>query len=213
MKLYMIYAIVDTKFYYSILRNLLPTQHPFELINDTDKCTGLYAWTTEKSLLKQFSKERDMNKFKVLKANIDKDDFPRFNLDMIDLKLEDREYVIPLTKSHETVHYVTTKNEYVQVTDYGRENLYYFKPFMDVDYMIFNEEIIDALDIINYTSIYDTECLCGGESDEEVTERMELANFNASFNLTTNGHKLVEMYENTAATLIYLFSPLFIREG
>lgn len=210
MKIYMVYANISKYDYDKSMRFLLPPQHVYEYADGVYH--GLYAWTTKKSIIKQFEEERNMSVFEIKKGNIDEDDFERFKLDMAELKLDDRLYSIPLTKGVEVVHFVTTKNEFVQVNDYGRENLYYIRPQVNEDYEIFNEELINALDIINYTAIYDLNYLAADDRFPDFEDRMELANYNASFNLTPLGNKYIEVENNTVVMLLYLFSSLFIKE-
>ena len=124
MKIYMIYAKLNPNDYKK-LYDLLPLKNNIIYEQKGDKYVFLYAWTNKKSLLEKFKEERNMDRFKVVKTEIDDDDYNRFRVDMSDIMLDDREYIIPCLKSQDKiVHFITTKNEYVEATDNAEENFY-----------------------------------------------------------------------------------------
>ena len=80
--------------------------------------------------------------------------------------------------------------------------------YATVDYEIFNDSIINALDIIGYTSEYDI-----NHSNDD--ERIERANFQESFNLTPLGNKRIDIHTE-ANMLLYLYRVMFVggmKEG
>ena len=94
MKIYMIYAKLNPNDYKK-LYDLLPLKNNIIYEQKGDKYVFLYAWTNKKSLLEKFKEERNMDRFKVVKTEIDDDDYNRFRVDMSDIMLDDREYIIP----------------------------------------------------------------------------------------------------------------------
>lgn len=212
MKIYMIYAKLNPNDYKK-LYDLLPLKNNIIYEQKGDKYVFLYAWTNKKSLLEKFKEERNMDRFKVVKTEIDDDDYNRFRVDMSDIMLDDREYIIPCLKSQDKiVHFITTKNEYVEATDNAEENFYYHKDKLKMkleDYELFNDEIIKALDILNYTFIFDAYYL-EDIPEIDISDRIEMVSFQAGYNLTPYGNRICEFYRNSASMLLFLFSPLFI---
>ena len=94
--------------------------------------------------------------------------------------------------------------------DEGHVYLYdYFSDIIKVDYSIFNNKYINALDCLSYCDEFNilryNNALSYDES-ELYTERYEMSEYNHSFNLTGFGnHKMIDLYANRFAIFVNLF--------
>lgn len=172
-----------------------------------DKMFGLYAWTSSKSIAKEFFEVRNKDIYTLIKKDVDEDELNHLKSDYNLLKLERRIYYLNgdniLDKS---VEIVSTKNEYVCVTSDSEEYMWEFGPQIEEDtpYRIFNDKIIEALDTIGYNNGYDLRYGTDAEIDA--------ANYNASFGLTPLGKRQKIVYDNQMNILLYLFKFFFYGE-
>ena len=203
-KIYYIYAIIPEQIYYSKIRYIIPNQHDYRLKHNS--MYGLYAWTTSKKITKEFFEVRNKSIYTLIKGDmIDKEDYKRMKEKYGELELDYRKYYYdgntPIEEDSITI--VSTKNEYIQSTEYVAENLYEFGPKSDINihYSIFKDKIIKALDLLGYTTDYDIEY--GEDSDADC------ASYNLSFGLTKYGNKDITKNVNQMNILLFLFRFLF----
>ena len=206
MNVYFIYAEIPRRDYENTLKYLLSDQHDFRSKGDCMR--GLYAITNNKKFLKGFFNIRGGNEmYTTVKRDLEDDDW-----DMIRDQYSD----LVLRKSHfeerieEKMKRIVTKNEETTVHYDGRAYMTEFGPSMyaNVDYELFNDSIINALDIIGYTADYDV-----NHSNDD--ERVERAFFQESYALTPLGNKRIDINTETNM-LLYLYRVMFVgasKEG
>lgn len=199
MKIYLIYAAIDSEDFLTRMCHLVPDKNIYKLNDDETKFIGLYAFTNKKNVMKEFIKSRNHADYIVNREELDDDSYESFKVNNIQLHLD-------YYKFGDTTM-VATKNEYVQITDYLSENMYEFIQCATVDYYIFNNDIMDALDKISYTTAYDT-TLVSGENDF-YNDRLSQADNNASYGLTVNGQPLHLFEDNVEMCFLYIFKPMF----
>ena len=150
--------------------------------------------------------------YKVQEIKIPKEDEKDFKLDF---KFEELAYYKYIAGKEE-YEVLTTLNEFTESCDNRSENLndlLYDELTNEVaDYMILKQDLIDALDIIGYTTYYDIEC--GGNpdvvTDEEAISRRDFAGYHVSFGQTVFGRNYVDFTENELAALLYIYGPMFV---
>lgn len=208
MIVYFIYVRIHEKEFNHMISYMVSNKSEYSYSESSRLYTGLYAWTTKKKYVKQFLKERTNNhNYIVREKEIDDVRFDIFSGDYKDLKLGEYKY-----KGYKDKKYllITTFNEHTQCEEYARENIYEMLR-LDVDYMWFKDEYIDALDMLSYTTLYDE---YAGEdsrmySTDELDHRLDLADTNRSYGLTVLGNKLINMYGYSYILLQTLFRELF----
>ena len=212
MKVYGIYAIIPTEVFESRMFKFVYDKHKFSLSKNGNYYYGLYAWTTKKKVVKEFLDIRNKDMYKVKELKIDKEDEKDFELDY---KFEELSYYNYIA-GNEEYEVLTTLNEFTESCDNISENLndllYDILTNEVADYDILNQDLIDALDIIGYTSYYDIEC--GGNpdlvTDEEAITRREFAEYHESFRQTVFGRNYVDFTKNEFAALLYIYEPMFM---
>ena len=203
-KIYYIYAIIPENIYDKKVRYIIPNQHDYKLKHNA--MYGLYAWSTSKKIVKEFFEVRNKSVYTLIKKDIyDKEDYKLIKEKYGDLELDYRKFYYnnDSPDEEESITIVSTKNEYVQSTEYISENLYEFGPKADIaiHYSIFKDKIIKALDLLGYTTDYDIEY--GNDSDADY------ASYNLSFGLTKYGNRNVTGNVNQMNILLFLFRYLF----
>ena len=212
MKVYGIYALIPTEEFENRMSRLVYDKNRFKLSKRENYYYGLYAWTTKKKVVKEFLDIRNKNMYKVQEIKIPKEDEKDFKLDF---KFEELAYYKYIAGKEE-YEVLTTLNEFTESCDNRSENLsdlFYGKLTNEVaDYMILKQDLIDALDIIGYTTYYDIEC--GGNpdvvTDEEAISRTDFAGYHVSFGQTVFGRNYVDFTENELAALLYIYGPMFV---
>lgn len=212
MKVYGIYAIIPTEEFESRMFRFVHDKHKFSLSKNGNYYYGLYAWTTKKKVVKEFLDIRNKDMYKVKELKIDKEDEKDFKLDF---KFEELSY-FNYKAGDDEYEVLSTLNEFTEACDNRSENLddLFYDVITNVvaDYEILKKDIIDALDIIGYTTYYDIEC--GGNpdvtSDEEANDRLALANDSRSYKQTVFGRRYVDFTENEFAALLYIYEPMFM---
>ena len=227
-KVYLIYVKIPTYIYLDRLCHLV-TNNDFRFRQKGKYILGLYAWTDDKKLLKEFMETRYAPIFKVKKTRKDnlEDILPK---DIsITLKLEEHNYfhdsdfdpefsnvddtISDIVKSRSEL-IVSTREEYNNCAWSLSENMLEYGPAKYIvrenDYTIFNDELIDALDILGYISNYDL--LYANASN-----MYDVNDYNRSFGTSYRGHNitnniLCNMHNNQYYGFIYLYSYLIFGE-
>lgn len=194
--IYLIYISIDESTF-NIFKYVLPNVHDYKWIDD--KFYGLYAWTNGKSKLTDFMEVRDNKVFNVSKKELDEDEYDLFKDHFHLLELKRYNYK---TNDKKDMEVVSTKNEMIEIFSNGKENYMEFGPTVDdsFNYRIFKKDLINALDILGYTSIYD---LNYGSMEEN-----DLASYNGSYGLGPVGNMILAQ-PSELNLLIYLFYYTF----
>lgn len=200
-KVYFIYAIIPENIFNKV-KYMLGNTERYKWKHD--KMFGLYAWSTSKSIVKEFFEVRNKEVYTLIKKDIDEPEYEyikdKYNL----LKLDRRVYYLDSSKNiKKSVEIVSTKNEYVCTTIDSEEYLWEFGPPINesVPYHMFNDKIIYALDTIGYSKNYDLKF--GDEYKSDTTS------YNLSFGLTPMGQKDKIVYDNEMNILLFLFNYFF----
>lgn len=200
-KVYFIYAIIPENIFNTV-KYMLGNADKYRWKHD--KMFGLYAWTTSKSIAKEFFEVRNKNIYTLIKREVDDDEYERIKYDFNVLKLDRRVYYLDRDhKNDKSVEIVSTKNEYVCTTMEYEEYLWEFGPPIseDVPYNMFNDKVLQALDTIGYTKGYDL--------NYGVDDSRDTVEYNLSFGLTPLGNKEKLTYDNQMGILLYLFRYFF----
>ena len=207
-RIYLIYLKLPKDIYYNMCDYIGPKYilSGFKVYNKK-YYIGFYAYTDKKSILKRFLKERNDKIFKVNKVNIDDDDFD----DAIKTsKLKKIKYSDVLVISNENEYTASVIDVDINMMEHGPCK------YANIDYNIFNSDIIAALDVLSYTTLYDMYNIenievnnLSNELLNEIEYRNDLAMFNASFNLSPLGSKIISYDNDEFACFIYLYRYLF----
>lgn len=215
-KVYLVYISIEESVFNSRLKYLVDDVHLYEKNNNTWR--GLYAWSYKKKDVTKFLELRNKKIFNVVEKDID-DDYINLMLknkyDMLKIsnnwfissaKIKRSDIIdgVITDEDKESMTSVyTTKEEYVNSTEFMDENMFEFLPIPDVDYLYFLDSMVEILDILQYTFWYD----CHRSVN---TSRQDYAAYQESFNLTPCGNKLyVNMDSNELYALLYLYSYAF----
>ena len=185
-KIYAIYLFMDKESYETKMKYLLGMNHiPFDGIPLSDSLvSGLYGWTDSTKLKDEFLSYRNPEFYRVVTLEPDNRLFHEITIHA-EYKINRYPYTtISKENGIEDMEIASTKYEYVNVTSYGMENKVAFVDdeiiSENVDYMMFNDEIMKALDIIGYTFHYDMNY--GNE------ERRNNADYSQSYNVSPLGY-------------------------
>lgn len=203
-KIYFIYAIIPEKIYNEKIKYIISNIHDFRWKHGN--MYGLYAWSTSKKIIKEFFEVREKSMYTLVKKDIyDEEEIEKMRKTYTELELKRRQYYFDKTQDKkESLLIVSTKNEFVQSTEFYEENLYEFGPPIEkiANYSVFKDKIIKALDKIGYVGAYDQ--LYGTESD------VDLCLYNKGFGLTKYGYKDISLNGyNQMNVLLYLFRYFF----
>ena len=212
MKIYFIYASIPQRIFDNRLKFLIPMKSTF--VHKNGNMVGIYAWTNKKKLLKEFLEVRENSIYTVMKEEIDDDDFNNFRRENIEMMLERKEFFI--TGLNRTVGFSTgngvklkciecivTRFEYVNATEDGNACIHeYLIQNLCVDWTFFNEDIVYALDVLGYTTIFDN-FLTSSDT------RRDACNYSSSFELTPNGYPITLNIMCELFVLLYTFSYMF----
>lgn len=216
MKIYLAYANIPYDIYYDKIKGLIEnSSNLFRYNEKTNTFVGLYAWTKKEHIMKEFKKTRSKCQFYIFKTiKMNKEEYNEFKTENYDMKLDYHNFSHGDFSSLPDVSVVTTRiedhivhesdSEYLIIDDLM--NLVFY------DYYWFNDRLTNALDLLCYTSNHDL--FITGESDyfseDEIFEGMELASYNANYQLTVLGNKYIDLFDNKFALLLYLFKYMFI---
>ena len=200
-KVYLVYATIPYKIFIKI-KYMLPKIEKFK--SKGNNMVGLYAWTTNKEYVEEFLEIRNNSIYTVKKVDIEeKGELKSIKDNYGTSELKPYEYYLDSDdKDSEHVDIISTKNEFVCSTIDSEEYLFDFGPSVEEEapYVIFNDDIIEALDVLGYTDKYD---LSFGDS-----EKVDLVSYNNSFGVSVMERSKIK-FTNQMNILLYLFSFFF----
>ena len=202
MNVFFIYANIPREAYDKTLKFLLSHQYDFR--SKDGMMRGLYAITNNKKYMKEFFDLRGGNEiYTVVKKEVDKEEWKEIITDRYsDLILKKSKYQSD-DESH--IELIVTSNEETTTKYDGEAYLSEFGPrqYADVDYMLFNNTIINALDFLGYTTFFDM------SSHSLDPSRREAASYNMDFRQTVYGHDLPD-FTNDMNILLFLYRVMFV---
>lgn len=117
----------------------------------------LYGYTTDKKVIKQFKKERDMDQFRIVEKSLDEDDLLLFEKNYRYKVIAIRKYI---TYRKDDIGYF---KDFIEIasTEYEEEQTYVYSDVAILEAgkytknspHIFNKDIRKALDILEYSNI------------------------------------------------------------
>jgi hypothetical protein len=192
---------------------LLPDEGSYlEYDKNTDRFYGLYGWTNDKKIMSDFKNWRcECKYYRYTREEVSSDDYKMYKENFKLWRIKYRKLM---------VNQDSEKYEIVPLTFYEKSiinddaTIYSFildsGKYFVVDYYPLNDEITEALDILNYTSEYDE--YLGGDpsafSDSERDERAELASYNRGFNLTIFNNKYFDLFSNKLGIFMIIYKEL-----
>jgi len=203
MKIYMLYIKIPVKDFTKRVRDLLPNLKDYR--EKGDYYTGLYAWTEKKSLLKEFFKVRNKDKYIVIKHEIDEDLYTKFCVYNKEYQIGYYSFYDELKLGEDTENKHEAEKHILSVFHENKEVMFegeamFYDEFYETtsyDYHFFKEKYRECLEILGYSSLYDQ---CGistkFDDDDEIDDRTEYADYQASFGLTLEGHKLLNLVDD-----------------
>ena len=137
------------------------------------------------------------------------------------LSIKDMDSNAKLLYSHDELFpIVCTKEEYNEAFSNGSAFMYEFLiRTMEIDYNIFNDDVIQALDMLGYCKEYDTMQYQVGPTDDDdydPDERFESVYYNRSFGLSPLGnYNTIDLYNNKAGIFFNLYYEMIVgyQEG
>ena len=230
MKLYLIYAKIKTKEFDAKLKYLIGLvkndSFGFRYAKTNKRYNyyiGLYAWTTNKKLLKEFLIFHKAKHFVIKKKCVDAKEMESFKKKYKDKKLSRRRLYHNIGGVLNPGQYgkdmyteiVLTRFEYVNCSEELETNAYEFcyPHCATVDYRLFKDKWQRILDLLNYTLHYDLNQFDNTDNVtdkrlEDYENRKEVAEYNLQFGLTPMGNqiKLPVLFNNEYAMFIRLYS-------
>ena len=200
---YFIYLKIPKKIFNDRLQYLLFNSYDFHA--DKNDVIGLYGYTKDKQIAKSFIKSRNKKLFYMIKKELTKKEENHILDKKSDLALGYHRFSSQINDKVKEVDVLTTVNEYNTVEYNSDEYLYEFGPSADINYNIFNDDIIDALSTLGYVSNY---ILHHGS-----VEDMDLLLYNESFGIDINGKNKVPQSTDKLGSLLYLYYILFDKES
>ena len=235
-KVYLIYAKIPSLLFDNKLHGFVYDSSKYKLSNGY--YIGLYAWTTNKILLDTFIDFRKgANKiYKLVTKEFDKNDFVMFRKENFHEELsyyrfssESSYYEVddfntgfePSKKESEEEineffadnknHFriVCTKCEYVKIAEDSAQYLAdYLSQIINVEYSIFKNKYIVALDSMGYVDEfnrihYDTD-------DALYDDRGASTDYNNSYDLSFYGNHMVDVYKNQIALFINIYYEMIV---
>lgn len=202
---YFIYIKIHSNIFNNRLKFLIPD--PYSYHTKDNLTVGLYGYTKDKSIAKEFIRNRNKNLFSLVKKDLSKKEEEYILDKKSDLAIGYHQFLSQIDDKQEYVDVLSTVNEYNTVEYNADEYLFEFGPSnsMYIDYRIFNDEIIDALSTVGYVSDY---ILHHGTEDE-----IDAMMYNKSFSLDINGAYKLPQITDKLGVLLYLFYTLFDKES
>lgn len=201
-KVYFIYVIIPENIYNKTIKYIISNSHDYRWKHG--KMFGLYAWTTKKKVVKEFFEIRDKRIYTLVEKEITGEYYDELKSTHSSLELKLRSYDHFNDKQElEKIDVVSTKNEWVCATIDNMEYIDDFGPavYGDLPVDLFNDKLINALDVIGYVSKYYIEY--GTESEAD------MSSYNLSFGISERGNVFRPKCEDTLNVLLYLFGYLF----
>lgn len=201
MIIYKVYVSIPSEKVKFELKSLLPDEGSYlEYDSASDRFYGLYGWTNDENIMSEFKDQRkDCKYYRYIQTKISSDEYEiyknqyklwRIKLHKLRVDIDGIKSVrVPTTLFEKSIS-EDDDSIYPFLLDSGK--------YFIVDYFPFNDEIIDALDILNYTTEYDA--YIGGDpqafDEHECDERIELALYNMGYGLTVNNNKYFNIFHN-----------------
>lgn len=198
----MIYAIYVSLPMRSFERIKYLIRNVTDFRSSNGKMVGLYAFSKKKSIAKEFMEIRNSNIMTLKKIDADDDWSSEFKSRFSSCCIS--EYTLSTGDKKKPITLLCTKNEYSNIHDFKQENLFEFGPaqFTKIDYEIFNDDVIEALDILGYTTAFDT-------SNDDM-HRIAIADEQRGHGKTVMGHTLYDVTNfSEYAALLCLYSDIF----
>ena len=190
--------------------------------DEDDNSVGLYAWTIKKKYFNQFKKTRSNDFFVYSEKDIPEDAIEWFRKEVKTRELTKHSFALVVggyvteykDKSGKGVKMILVSDEldklYLGHDGYIPEAYYEMSSRASEDYYPLNNTIIDALDMIGYTTDYDINF--GGDDevfdDEECYSRRERASYNMSYQLAVEGSRYINLMANEFNAFMMLYAPL-----
>ena len=217
MILYMVYAKFPYYLKYWIDEVLeIFTDPTFACTDEDENYVGIYGWTIKKDIIAEFKKGRTKDYFIYKTKKISKKEFKDFKnvYDLCEIKREYFGKSDLVTSSGKTI--ACTVTEYRTITEPERFLLFWneMMGYVSEDYYWFNDELLQAVDLIGYTTEYDI--MFGGDDrsflDEEIEQRIENAAYSMSYNLTVDGNTYIPIISNQVEVFLRIYEPTFLGE-
>lgn len=200
MKIYMLYIKIPVKDFTNRVRELLPKVSNYRRTDDY--YIGFYAWTESKALLKEFFKIRNKDKYILKKHEIDEDLYTQFRIFNKEYQIGYYSFYNELKLGEDTENKHESEKHILSVFHENNEIMYegealFYDEFYEstsYDYLFFKKKYQECLEILGYSSLFDQ---CGiYDNEDEDDDRMETADYQASFGLTINGYKLLGLVDD-----------------
>lgn len=205
-KVYFIYATIPEEIFNKRIKYFIDHQAIHRFKRENGKMYGMYAWTTSKKKLKSFLNTRNNSIYTVVKKELNNE------IEMTELKrnfgsMQLDYYLYRSDTDGKELCVTTTKDEYLASVEEVELNFWEFiiSDLVDVNYKIFNKEVQEALDLLDYTRQYASNC----SDDEDLHDE---ACYNASFHKTLFGIDNPFEGYNEANILLYLFEYMFLGD-
>lgn len=206
MKIYKVYLSIPQSLKFKISYLLPSGGDLLEYSDTTNRYYCLYGWTKNSDVFEDFKLYRsDCEYYRYEIDDMSKDDFLTFKEDYKMLKISRRKLLVC-----EKMYTNNDDDNYVRLplTLFEKDNIiedvivydYVLESFDNslVDYYALKDELIDALDVLNYTVLYDS--IIGGDPDvfdnDQILERQETALNCMSYGVTPNGNMYSNLMEN-----------------
>ena len=180
----------DVKEKIHALHSAYTTGMNWEYDDATDSWAGLYAWTTNKKLIKKFKKQRSKEYFKYQIIETDKD--PSFEYS---LKLKNHTYETCSDRSNESI--VSTVFEYDFATDMNAVIELFTGGFYLPDPKLINKKLLSIMELISYSYQFYSYSDSLPFQDETSVYAQDLAE---RYDLFWNDYSYRDIYNNTYIT-------------
>ena len=228
MKVYMLYLTVPEDIFQTKLKYLIGSVEKLNFRLKEGNAIVLYGWTSKKKHLKRFLDERCSEVFSIkTKEFNDEEDYEEFAYNNAKLELMIGEIGLsPACDGYERLandendsiidkenftKMVMTKFESENIGLYRSENMNEFGPsaYADMDYCIFKDEIIAALKVLGYVTLYDSSYSQYFPTSEDrlrkYEEAMDVINL-----LDMDSDLITPLIKTEYVSFIYLYSYTFI---
>lgn len=203
--IYKIYIVLPKEIYNKLVPNFP------ELNEHRFVCSGLYAWTDSKKVVKEFFRLRNKEYFKVEKEYVDDDYLDDVNKNNEYLNKKRLLYIdYGIGQINKNISILSTIEESDICEDFAL-NIFYSLNMCD--YMLFKESYITALDFISYTTQYDMNCLTDNDvnDSDEYDRRIETASDLMSYDMTVVcGKKCIDFTSNIFSAFLFLFNEILL---
>ena len=222
-KIYILYITIPNKIFDLRLKYLIDSVDSYEYKIKENSVTALYAWSKSYKMIKEFLKARCENVFTLKEKEFDDDEYDAFRDKNRESKLGVYQVASIPTDSYEAlagvefvdkehfVDMVLTNYEHKNISLYKSENMNEFGPkaFNNMDYTIFTDEIIQALKVLGYVTLYDSSFIRYEKMSDEYLERYENA-MNVLEQVDVESDLVTPLMMTEYIVLVFLYSYTFI---